>query len=127
MWQEYSSNPRRDLYILVKAVKDRGESLDHESRKLLDRILLEFEEYGYGFLDDDGIQRRLEKVNRIEQLCAKFNRNLREDNGGELFTPEEVDGLPKRPRAHGCQRKGVLQPAKKSPKQEPVNLDSLFN
>jgi metallopeptidase MepB len=98
MWQEYSSNKRRDLYILVKAVKDRGEKLDHESQKLLDRILLEYEEHGYGSLDDDGIQRRRERMNRIEELCAQFHRNLREYNGGEWFTPEELDGVPKKDR-----------------------------
>lgn len=98
MWQEYFSNTRRDLYILVKAVKDRGESLDYESRKLLDRILLEYEEYGYGLLDDGGIQRRRERMNRIEELCAQFHRNLREYNGGEWFTPEELDGVPKKDR-----------------------------
>ncbi|RFU30370.1 hypothetical protein B7463_g5987, partial [Scytalidium lignicola] len=94
MLQEYSSNKRRDLYILVKAVKDRGENLDYESQKLLDRILLEYEEYGYGSLDDDGIQRRRERMNRIEELCTQFHRNLREYNGGEWFTPEELDGVP---------------------------------
>jgi metallopeptidase MepB len=98
MWQEYSSNKRRDLYILVKAVKDRGEKLDYESQKLLDRILLEYEEHGYGSLDDDGIQCRRERMNRIEELCAQFHRNLREYNGGEWFTPEELDGVPKKDR-----------------------------
>ena len=98
MWQEYDSNLRLDLYVLVEAVKDRGEVLDHESRKLLDRMLLRFEKYGYGLLTDDGIQRRLERLNRIEKLSAEFHRNLREYNGGELFDPEDLDGIPKKDR-----------------------------
>jgi hypothetical protein len=46
MWQEHSSDKRRDLYILFEAIKDRRENLGHESQKLLDRILLEYEESG---------------------------------------------------------------------------------
>lgn len=98
MWQKYSSNKSRDLYILVKAVKDRGESLDHESRKLLDRMILEFEEHGHGILDESGMQRRLERVNRIERLCTNFNRNIQKYDGGELYTPEELDGVPAKDR-----------------------------
>lgn len=96
MWQEYDSNLRLDLYALVKAVKARGEVVDPESRKLLDRMLLRFEKYGYGLLADDDIQRRLERLNRIEELSVKFHRNLREYNGGELFDPEDLDGIPKK-------------------------------
>ena len=65
---------------------------------MLDQELLKIEEYGCGLLDDVGIQRRQEKKNRIEQLCADFNRNLRENDSGEFFTPEEVGGLPAKDR-----------------------------
>lgn len=98
LWHEYSSTKDRGLYLLIKAVKEAGERLDEESQKLVNRMLLEFEECGFGVLDDAGIQARAQRVNKIDQLCTEFNRNLRQNNSAEFFTPEEVDGLPSKDR-----------------------------
>lgn len=98
LWQEYISDKRLDLYVLIEAVKDGGDSLNYESQKLLDRILLEYEEYGYGTLDSGGIQRRRQRMNSIEELCAQFHPNLREAEGGEWFAPEELRGVPQSSR-----------------------------
>ena len=94
LWQEYNSNKRGDLFLLMEAIRDVGEDLDIESQRLLERMLLEYQELGYGCLDDEGIHHRRQRTNKIEQLCAQFHRNLREYQGGDWFTPEELDGLP---------------------------------
>ncbi|KAK0384475.1 hypothetical protein NLU13_8561 [Sarocladium strictum] len=96
MLEEYLSSVRdRHLYNLIKAAKEAGgHDLDQESQKLMNKMVLEFQEHGYGILDDAGIRKRAERTSRINQLCNDINRKLREDNSGVYFSPEEVDGLP---------------------------------
>jgi metallopeptidase MepB len=45
-----------ELFILLKAAKDKSEPLDIESEKLLNRMLLRYTQRGHGFLQDTDIQ-----------------------------------------------------------------------
>jgi metallopeptidase MepB len=57
VWKQMNS---KDLFLLLKAVKDKGELLDFESEKLLNRMLLRYTQSGHGSLDETDIKRRLE-------------------------------------------------------------------
>lgn len=105
LWGRYMSRPRETLFWLIKAAKDKVDGskegagiADTESRKVLDRMLVEFEEYGFGILGDQEIAQRAARMQKIEKLSAEFDRNLRQSQTGELFAPEEMDGLPARDR-----------------------------
>lgn len=51
---------RRDLYLLVKAVKDKAENLPVEARKYLDELLQDYTRCGHGTLKEDQITQYLE-------------------------------------------------------------------
>jgi metallopeptidase MepB len=82
------------LYILFKAVKDKGEPLDFESQKLVNRMLRRYTQCGHGRIEEADIQRWLETGNEIAALRTEFNRNIREYDRIMSFTDEELDGLP---------------------------------
>lgn len=86
---------REDLYHLLKGVKDKGETLDFESRKLLDSYVLDYTRAGHGKLDSSMVKYYLEKRNLIDNLRSQFNKNIRDDESGEWFTIDELDGLSK--------------------------------
>lgn len=99
LWSEYTSRPRRGLYNLLRAVRDKGQIPDLESRRLLDQMMLESEEYGYGsHLDDAALRERAARIARIKQLEAAFNRNLRQTGGDMVLTAEQATGLPEQER-----------------------------
>lgn len=99
IWNEYKSHKDRGLYILVKAVKNRNETLDYESQKLVDVMLLEFVQNGMELAEEARIDKWRRNKARIEQLCAEFHSNLRESETGEWFTADELDGVPEQDRA----------------------------
>lgn len=86
---------REDLYDLLKVVKDKGETLDFESQKLLDSYVLDYTRAGHGKLDSSMVKYYLEKRNLIDDLRSQFNKNIRDDESGEWFTTNELDGLSK--------------------------------
>ncbi|KAI2625005.1 hypothetical protein GGR54DRAFT_629452 [Hypoxylon sp. NC1633] len=86
---------REDLYRLLKAVQDKGETLDFESQKLLNSYILDYTRAGHGKLDPPMIEYYLEKRNLIDKLRSQFNQNIRDDESGEWFTTDELDGLSK--------------------------------
>ncbi|PMD39476.1 metallopeptidase MepB [Hyaloscypha variabilis F] len=96
MWQDYEAevDRRTDRYALVKAVKLKGEKLDSESEKYLNRLLLRFTQCGHGLLDGPGIQHWLNTDRKIKELCTEINRSIREFDGKISFTNEELNGLP---------------------------------
>lgn len=99
IWNEYKSHKDKGLYILVKAVKNRNETLDYESQKLLDVILLEFVENGMELAEEARIDKWRRNEVRIKQLCTEFHSNLRESETGEWFTADELDGVLEQDRA----------------------------
>ncbi|KAF7546701.1 hypothetical protein G7Z17_g8250 [Cylindrodendrum hubeiense] len=84
---------RKDLFSLIRAVKDRGESLDFEASKYLDKLIKDFSRCGHNVLDQDRIKSYLVRRNEIDGLRRQYNRNVREENGGIWFSIEELDGL----------------------------------
>lgn len=93
-WREFESLVNLDLYALLVAVRHRIEHLCTESSKLLDKLLLEYEENGYGRLHEAGLQRVLHRKSDIERLEAEYHQNLRQRVGHECFDRAELSGLP---------------------------------
>ncbi|KPM38153.1 hypothetical protein AK830_g8410 [Neonectria ditissima] len=83
----------RNLYTLIKAVKDKGEPLDFEASKYLDKLIKDFSRCGHGALDEGQIRCYLDRRNEIDNLRRQYNRNVREENGGIWCSLEALDGL----------------------------------
>ena len=102
LWQEYYGQQKQRLYDLAcrvaKKEAESGKTLDPESQRVLDKMILEGQDTGSGRLDEETLQCRRERQNRRQDLCADMNRNLREYEGGEWFLPSELDGVPLKDR-----------------------------
>lgn len=85
---------RQDLFLLVKAVADKDDAPDEESKKAVTDMLREYTNVGHGKLNQEQIGELLETRSQIDKLCQDFNRNLRETKEGAWFTAEELDGVP---------------------------------
>jgi Zn-dependent oligopeptidase len=66
---------RDDLYQLFRAVQDKNEDIDDESRLILSETLLDFERCGRGRLDKTGIVQLSQLTTEISALQTKFHRN----------------------------------------------------
>ncbi|CAG8075576.1 unnamed protein product [Penicillium olsonii] len=86
---------REDVFNLVDAVLRRNETLDPESRRLLEKEHKDFVRNGLGLPDGPQRLRFKEIKKRLSQLSIEFQKNLNEENGGIWFTPEQLDGVPK--------------------------------
>lgn len=84
---------REDIYLAIKAVRDKAERLDSEAAKYLDSVWKDLVRCGHGVLDSDQIKHYLNVRNEIDMLRHKFNRNVREQAEGLWFSIEELDGL----------------------------------
>lgn len=85
---------REDLYKLVDAALKKNESLDPESRRLLEKEHKDYIRNGLGLPAGPQRDRFKEIKKRLSQLSIQFQKNLNEENGGLWFTPEELDGVP---------------------------------
>lgn len=85
---------RHDLFLLVKAVADKDDCPNEESRKAVRDILREFTNVGHGRLSPGRIEDLLGSRKEIDRLCQDFNRNLRESKEGAWFAPGELEGVP---------------------------------
>lgn len=85
---------REDVYKLVDAVLNKNETLDPESRRLLEKEHKDFIRNGLGLPAGDKRARFKEIKKRLSQLSIEFQKNLNEENGGIWFTPEQLDGVP---------------------------------
>src|SRR3569833_3038760 len=99
IWTEYKSHKDRGLYVLVKAVKNRSETLDEESQKLVDVMLSDFVQNGMELIEEESIGKWRRNQAKIQELSVEFHRILRESETGEWFTPDELDGVPEQDRA----------------------------
>ncbi|KAG9252681.1 peptidase family M3 [Emericellopsis atlantica] len=91
---ESDMTKRRDLYLLIEAVKEKNETLHFEEAKYLDSLVKSFTRSGHGRLNEDEIQLYLEKRNQIDHLRRQYNQNLRNDDGGLWLSLDELDGVP---------------------------------
>lgn len=81
------------LYAALKAAAAKGEELDAQDARLLERTLGEFEELGHGL--DPASKARLTAISaRLETLTKRFEENLRENRGEVTATADELAGVP---------------------------------
>ncbi|KAJ9424197.1 hypothetical protein QL093DRAFT_2589139 [Fusarium oxysporum] len=90
-------NARPDFWPLLKAVKEACQeiSLHFEARKYLDKLFLEFKQFGYGTLRPVQIHEYLERRNYIDGMRRKYNQRIRQDAGGLWFSLDELAGVKK--------------------------------
>ncbi|KAI9371143.1 peptidase family M3-domain-containing protein [Aspergillus egyptiacus] len=88
------SSMREDVFKLVDAVLKKNESLDPESRRLLEKEHQDFVRNGLNLPAGPRRDRFKEIKKRLSLLSLEFQKNLNEESGGIWFTPEELDGVP---------------------------------
>lgn len=88
------SSMREDVFNLVDAVFKRGEKLDPESQRLLEKDHKSFIRNGLSLPAGAKRDRFKEIKQRLSQIGIAFSKNLNEENGGLWFAPEELDGVP---------------------------------
>ena len=89
------SSMREDIYKLVKAALDKGEKLDDESQRLLEKTHKDYIKYGMGLPAGPQRDRFKEIKKRLSQLAIVFSKNLNEEKGGIWWDAKEVEGVPK--------------------------------
>jgi len=85
---------REDIFQLVDAALRRGEKLDPESRRLLEKEHKSYVRNGLNIPAGPQRDRFKEIKKRLSQLGIIFSKNLNEEKGGLWFTAEELDGVP---------------------------------
>lgn len=89
------SNMRQDVFNLVDAVLRRNETLDPESRRLLEKQHKDFIRYGLNIPNGPERERFKEIKKRLSKLSGEYANNLSGEKGGIWFSPEQLDGVPK--------------------------------
>ncbi|CAK7221362.1 Thimet oligopeptidase [Sporothrix eucalyptigena] len=85
---------KQDLYLLIRAVKDKEEPLDVESQKYVDELLKDFTRCSHGLLSAEEIKQYLDTRQEIDTLRCQFTRNLMDDTEGLRFDKDGLDGVP---------------------------------
>ena len=88
------SSMREDVYKLVEAALKKGEKLDPESQRLLEKTHKDYIRSGLGLPAGPKRDRYKEIKKRLSTLCIIFSKNLNEEVGGLWFTPAELEGVP---------------------------------
>ena len=88
------SSMREDVYRLVEAALKKGENLDPESQRLLEKSHKDYIRNGLGLPAGPKRDRFKEIKKRLSTLCIIFSKNLNEEIGGLWFTPQELEGVP---------------------------------
>ena len=88
------SSMREDVYKLVEAALKKGEKLDPESQRLLEKTHKDYIRNGLGLPAGPKRDRYKEIKKRLSTLCIIFSKNLNEEVGGLWFTPAELEGVP---------------------------------
>ena len=96
LMDDYSieSSMREDMFKLVEAALKKGEKLDPESQRLLEKTHKDYIRNGLGLPAGPKRDRYKEIQKRLSQLRIVFSKNLNEEVGGIWFKPEELDGVP---------------------------------
>ncbi len=88
------SSMREDVYKLVDAALKRGEKLDPESQRLLEKERKSYIQNGLGIPAGPKRDRFKEIKKRLSKISIIFQKNLNEENGGLWLTREELHGVP---------------------------------
>jgi metallopeptidase MepB len=85
---------REDIFKLVDAAYQKGEDLDPESRRLLEKERKSYIRNGLGIPAGPKRDRFKDIKKRLSMIQIEFQKNLNEESGGIWFTTEELAGLP---------------------------------
>ena len=85
---------REDIFQLVDAAYKRGEKLDAESQRLLEKERKSYIRNGLGIPAGPQRDRFKEIKKRLSMIQIEFQKNLNEENGGIWFTKSELEGVP---------------------------------
>ena len=85
---------REDIFQLVDAVFQRDETLDPESRRLLEKDRTGYIRAGLGVPAGPKRDRFKEIKKRLSELTIAFSKTLNEETGGLWFARGELDGMP---------------------------------
>ena len=85
---------REDIFKLVDAVYKKGEKLDPESQRLLEKERKSYITNGLGIPAGPQRDRFKEIKKRLSQIQIEFQKNLNEETGGIWFTKKELEGIP---------------------------------
>lgn len=98
---------RQDLYDLILAVSSKAENVDPESRRLMERLLLESKRHGLAIQPEH--RERLHEVNKeLERIESQYLEALQLPNDtGIWIGRKEFSGLPD--RFHGEPRGGGVR------------------
>ncbi len=84
---------REDLYRALKEYAAKGEALTGESKRLVEKELLDFKRSGLG-LTKDKRQEVVDLRKKLVELEATFGKNINEYKDYALFDQSQLDGLP---------------------------------
>jgi thimet oligopeptidase len=84
---------RESLYKAMKAAADRGELLEGEDARLVEKTLLDFKRSGLG-LPPEQRERLKELRQRIVELANDFTKEVSETKDHALFTEAQMAGVP---------------------------------
>ena len=88
------SSMREDIYKLVEAALNKGEKLEAESQRLLEKEHKSYIRNGLGIPAGPGRDRFKDIKKRLSEISIIFQKNLNEENGGIWFTSQELEGTP---------------------------------
>lgn len=91
---EAEGSTRQDLFLLIKAVKEKREPLDGESQKYVDELLKDYTRCGHGLLSSEQIAQYLRARQEIDVQRRQFSRNLMDDAEGLWLSENDFDGVP---------------------------------
>lgn len=96
LMDEYSieTSMREDVFQLVDAVLKKGESLDPESQRLLEKDHKSYIRNGLNLPKGPKRDRFKEIKLRLSQLGIEFSKNLNEEKGGIWFSKEQLAVVP---------------------------------
>jgi|CXWL01.1.fsa_nt_gi Zn-dependent oligopeptidase len=84
---------REDLYRALKDYASKGDALSGESKRLVDKQLLDFKRSGLE-LTKERRKEVLDLRKKIVELQLAFSKNVNEQKDFALFSKEELEGLP---------------------------------
>jgi metallopeptidase MepB len=85
---------REDIFKLVDAAYKKGEKLDPESQRLLEKERKSYITNGLGIPAGPQRDRFKELKKRLSQIGIEFQKNLNEESGGIWFTKAQLKGVP---------------------------------
>ncbi|KAF2835216.1 hypothetical protein M501DRAFT_456864 [Patellaria atrata CBS 101060] len=88
------SSMREDVFQLVDSALKKGEDLDPESQRLLEKDRKSYITNGLGLPAGPKRDRFKAIKKRLSEISIIFQKNLNEETGGLWFTPEQLDGVP---------------------------------